>query len=705
MVFLCGTLRAHETDQFILPAHREFADLSDVFTRWAFDLLQRAVEKTNAEIHQAIDAKDEGRLERLYSQEHIVSAVNGQFPWALDVIENLEKTLHGDETKARFPGMVVAHKAIGGNVYSGAGLFFDPRQLIRLFYSSDFKVYGIHIGTDKVGHFTDMGLNYYKAYVDSRRSGRSEEQARMNAIHLGTGDLVFSEKGLLGFVTAGSYSNGDLAANYCGFLFYRNLTEPMRIKGQMRPPMIVRDGPYWKLADHVQRDSDFFSYFFDEHLDESLNCSVYDGTIRPGIRRNVENNMGRILQRHADVHGNRRGKEYFENLLDGLSTYYGDYYGHMGDLEHCVAICNTCFIPINEDQDVAARDHLGQTSLHRAAMAGDVAAIKRLLARSADVNARVKSNEYYSSEWGNTPLMYAVRDGRDEAVTALIEAGADVNAANDRGVTVLHRAIARPKLAQLLIEKGAKVDAADVLKQTPLHYCARDKAAQITALLLDKGANPDSTDHQSRTPLHLAAAAGNADATKALLSHNARIAVTDQFQITPLHLAAAQKNPAVVQFLLDHKASTSARDDFSRTPLHDAAASGSPEIVTLLLDSSADPAARDAYGTTALHLACRRSRTPIAKILMEHGVDVNVHNAAGATPLHEAALVGDWPLVRFLLSKSADPQLANAKGETPLHVATAHRRIEVISVLQGEAVQTASPPTVQSAPPTHASSN
>src|SRR6185503_6719890 len=106
--------------------------------------------------------------------------------------------------------------------------------------------------------------------------------------------------------------------------------------------------------------------------------------------------------------------------------------------------------------------------LHRAAMAGDVAAIKRLIARKADVNGRVKSNEFYSSEWGNTPLMLAVRDGRDEAVAALLEAGADVNAVNDRGVSVLHRAIARAKMAELLIGKGAKIDAADVLKQTPL---------------------------------------------------------------------------------------------------------------------------------------------------------------------------------------------------------------------------------------------
>ncbi|HEV8606335.1 MAG TPA: ankyrin repeat domain-containing protein [Tepidisphaeraceae bacterium] len=684
ILLLSSGALAHETDQFILPPYRQFADLSDVFTHWAYDLLERAVEKTNSEIHQPLAEGNEKRLEQLYSQDHMVLAVNGQFPWAGEVIEGLDHMLQSDQARARYPGLVVSHKSLGNNIYSGVGLPFDPRQLIRLFYSSDFKAYGIHMGTDKIGHFTDMGLNYYRAWREAKREGKSEEESRRNAVHLGTGDFVFSEKGLLGMVTAGSYSNADLVANYVGMLFYRNLTEPMRIRGEMRPPMLVREGQYWRLNDHVQRDSDFFSVFFDEHLDESLNPSVYDGTLRGGVRMNVQAYAGNILQRHCDIHGNRRGKEYFDNWMDGLSTYYGEDYGHAGDLEHVVAISNTCFGPLNEEQDVAARGPTGHTAMHRAAAAGDVAAIRRLLGRGADVNIRVRSNEHYSSEWGNTPLHLAARDGREEAVAALIDAGADVNAVNDRGVTVLHRALTYPNIAATLISKGAKVDAADIRRQTALHYCARDLSAKIVDRLLEKGANADALDHQGRSPVHLAAAAGNLEMLKKLLSHKAKIDAPDEFGITPLHLAAGQENTAVVQILLGSKASISARDEFARTPLHDAANSGSLESVALLLKAGADPSARDAYGTTPLHLACRRSRTGVTKVLLEKGVDVNVQNAAGATPLHEAAMVGDWPLVRLLLSRGADARIMNRKKQTALDVATDHRRLEVMGVLQNE---------------------
>jgi ankyrin repeat protein len=654
-------------------------------------LLERAVEKTNLQIRQALDEKNEKRLEELHSQDHMVSTVNGELPWAGEVIEGLDRTLQSQETRDRYPGLVVAHKSISNNIYTGAGFFLDPRQLIRLFYSSDFQAYGIHMGTDKIGHFTDMGLNYYKAWREAKREGKTEEEARANAVHLGTGDFVFSEKGLLGLWTAGSYSNADLVANYVGMIFYRNLTEPMRIRGEIRPPMLVREGEYWRLNDYVQRDSDFFAVFFDEHLDESLNPSFYDGSLRGGVHANVTAHAGDILQRHCDVHGNRRGKEYFDNWVDALSTYYGEDYGHAGEREQIVAIGNTCFGPLHEEQDVGVRGPSGHTPLHRAAAAGDAGAIGRLLSRGADVNVRVRSNEHYSSEWGNTPLMLAVRDGREEAVALLIEKGADVNAVNDRGVAALHRAIGYPKIAGMLIEKGAKVDAEDVLRQTALHYCARDLSAQIAGMLLEKGAKANAVDIHGRTPLHLAAAAGNERVLRVLLDRDAPVDVGDEFGITALHLAAGQKNTRVVEMLLAKKASTSARDQFGCTPLHDAARGGSVEAVALLLKAGADPAARDAYGTTPLQLACRHSRTGVSKLLLEKGVDVNVQNSAGSTALHEAALVGDWPLVRYLLSRGANPNVSNQKKQTPLDVAVAHKREDVVGVLQNEVPVTKNP--------------
>src|SRR5207244_4291264 len=63
----------------------------------------------------------------------------------------------------------------------------------------------------------------------------------------------------------------------------------------------------------------------------------------------------------------------------------------------------------------------GETAVMTAARTGKVEALKVLLARGADVNAR-------ESTRGQTALMWAAAEGNAAAVSLLVEAGADVNA-------------------------------------------------------------------------------------------------------------------------------------------------------------------------------------------------------------------------------------------------------------------------------------
>jgi uncharacterized protein len=59
----------------------------------------------------------------------------------------------------------------------------------------------------------------------------------------------------------------------------------------------------------------------------------------------------------------------------------------------------------------------------------DIAAVQRMIAQRADVNRREAD--------GSTPLLWATYVGSGEAVTLLLKAGADPNAANHNGVTPL----------------------------------------------------------------------------------------------------------------------------------------------------------------------------------------------------------------------------------------------------------------------------
>ena len=89
--------------------------------------------------------------------------------------------------------------------------------------------------------------------------------------------------------------------------------------------------------------------------------------------------------------------------------------------------------------------------LHRAAQAGDLARVNDLIERKYPVNR--------FDDLGMTPLHYAVQDNRLEVVKRLIEAGANVNAHDDRriGNTPLseHVRECSYEMAKVLIDAGA----------------------------------------------------------------------------------------------------------------------------------------------------------------------------------------------------------------------------------------------------------
>jgi ankyrin repeat protein len=117
---------------------------------------------------------------------------------------------------------------------------------------------------------------------------------------------------------------------------------------------------------------------------------------------------------------------------------------------------------------------IGATPFLLAAMAGDVTAMRLLLAAGA--NPALATNQ------GTTPLMMAAgltaiqgvdrvpASGALEAVKLCLELGADVNATNGAGETAIHGAVYRGSnaIVQLLADHGANVNAVDKMGRTPL---------------------------------------------------------------------------------------------------------------------------------------------------------------------------------------------------------------------------------------------
>ena len=161
----------------------------------------------------------------------------------------------------------------------------------------------------------------------------------------------------------------------------------------------------------------------------------------------------------------------------------------------------------------------------------------------------------------DSPVADAAERGDLEAVRTLLKGGADVNTAQNDGMTALHWAASRndAEIARTLLYAGATVRATTRLGgYTALHLASRAGSAEVAGQILEAGADPN---------------------------------VYTTTGVSALHFAADADAPEVVALLAAHGADVDARDAFSeRTPLMFAAVRGADAALGALLEAGADPA-------------------------------------------------------------------------------------------------------------------
>ena len=378
-----------------------------------------------------------------------------------------------------------------------------------------------------------------------------------------------------------------------------------------------------------------------------------------------------------------------------------------------------------------ATEQNGRNALHLAANAASPEAVRFLLEQQLGVNA--------TSHSGETAFMIAAGAGRLETVTLLLRAGATVDGVERRnGMTALmvaawgtrtqqpravpvgspHRdcgsAADYLKIVALLLDAKAEVRAKSKSGYTALHFAALTAGnPTMLELLISKGAQVDAIDAGfGQTPLHNAAYNADMQTVAVLLTKGADISTKDVVGCQPIHLAARGDNAEVIEFLIEKGAEVTAKENHGGTPLHLAASCCRPEAARVLLAHGAPPAALDQGDWSPLHHAALNSAVDVVRLLLEHRAPVEVANSLGNTPLHHAAIVrvgrADFEaiagrpanaqvgmdainksnpadklkIVKLLLAKGAKPNVKNLEGATPIDAAAKFGTPEILAMLK-----------------------
>ena len=222
-------------------------------------------------------------------------------------------------------------------------------------------------------------------------------------------------------------------------------------------------------------------------------------------------------------------------------------------------------------------------TIHHAAEAGNIKAIKQHLVDGVDVNVK--------DARGMTPLHFATGWDHKESVELLIDADADVNAKDDEGRTPL-----------------------DLATRLTSWTHIRRKRTETAALLRKHGGKTAKPS----ISIHKAALVGNIEAVKQHLTAGMDVDARDKQDKTPLQHAAYWGHKEIAELLIAKGADINAKDNAGTTTLVWAVLGGKKESVELLIVNGVDVNAKSNYGTP-LDVAIHRKKTEIADLLRKHG--------------------------------------------------------------------------------------
>jgi len=228
---------------------------------------------------------------------------------------------------------------------------------------------------------------------------------------------------------------------------------------------------------------------------------------------------------------------------------------------------------------------------------------------------------------------------------------------------------------EMLNADGFGIDFIDNDQQTPLIKAARWGKTRLLEALLDAGADIGAADRLGRTALVYACQSKNLEAVRVMLAAGADISRPDDLGNTPIGWAAGFGTVEIVRELIDRGAEPDVRGGaLGFTPIIWASAFGDASVVELLLDNGADVQTMDSLeGMNSLMHAIRTNRHDIVRLLLERGARLEDRNKEGSTAFLVAArnAGADAEMIRLLIEAGADVSVKDNRGRNAIELAAA----------------------------------
>jgi len=301
--------------------------------------------------------------------------------------------------------------------------------------------------------------------------------------------------------------------------------------------------------------------------------------------------------------------------------------------------------------------HFAPMRLHFAINSGQLAKVERLIESGVDLNFAAPSNGQtplvLSVLTQRVDMAAAlVRAGADVQV-------AEKTSWRRRPIQLAAGAGHCTLVADMLRRSPGEVRSVDTMLFTPLHSAAVGGHVDVVRLLVDAGAELDAADDRGRTPLIRAAEYGHATVVELLVGFGARLDWVDAFGWTALYQSTLCGQRDMVEDLLRLGADVNGAGGESPVlaaaggPTPRALTTmRNANIDFYMRRCRATTFPLNQAASVAL--SARRCFPHILDLLVDHGADVKVRDSDGLSPVRLAALAGRSLSVMLLVLAGAD---------------------------------------------------